>query len=381
MSFFSFVKNNKEKYSLVFNIGSGSLSGGIIKFTEEPGENIVYYAKEIIPFQQDISVPRHLELMKSALEKLAHKIQAEGLKKINTGKNKNVRISQVFYTFSSPWSISQTKVIRLNESKPFRVNKNYLDKLIDKQEEQFQVDIAKTGKIIEKKIIQLKANGYIINEICANSVKNLEISVFFTAVPDEILKTVENAVMQSFHTDNIYCHSQTLSLFSNIRNLFPQAEDFVQVNVSEEITDISIIKDGTIINSASIPFGRNQFIREISQSLKVTDEIADSIIKMYQLKNTDELATFKNAVAIDKAVSVWSAKLSEVLSLVKEKTYISELFFLIADDDLITFLKDKLQRDGMSVSLLKNKKLKPALKENDLIFKLELMFLDNLYKI
>ena len=106
MSLFSFFKKNKESYSLVFNIGSGSVSGGIVKFTEAPGENVTYYAKENIPFQREISVPKHLELMKSALTKLTERIQ----------KNNQKRIDRIFYVFSSPWCASQTKVIRVKES-------------------------------------------------------------------------------------------------------------------------------------------------------------------------------------------------------------------------------------------------------------------------
>ena len=371
MSFFSFFKKNKESYSLVFNIGSGSVSGGIVKFTEAPGENVTYYAKENIPFQREISVPKHLELMKSALAKLTERIQ----------KNNQKRIDRIFYVFSSPWCASQTKVIRIKESKAFKVTESYLNHLIDDEEKQMQKEVVKTGKVIEKKIIQVKVNGYTVNDFHNKTTKDLEVSVFFTVVPEDILNAVEEAVSKIFNVKDVWCHSFSLSIFSVVRNLFPQKEDFIHMDISEEITDISIVMDGAVVSLVSIPLGRNDFIRELSKVLGVTEEIADSQIKMHCARENDELAALKLSVAMDKAGSDWLAKITDVLDGFKNKIYVPESVFLIAGNDLTSFLKDKLEKQDFKVALLDNKKIKPPIPGNDLIFKLELMFLDNFYKI
>lgn len=371
MSLFSFFKKNKESYSLVFNIGSGSVSGGIVKFTEAPGENVTYYAKENIPFQSEISIPKHLELMKSSLANLAVKIQKGGQNKID----------RIFYIFSSPWSASQTKTIRVKESKAFKITESYLDRVITEQEKQFQTEVAKSGRIIEKKIIQVKINGYVVNDFYNKMTKDLEVSVFYTVVPEEVLNTVEEAISKVFSHRNIWCHSLSLSIFSVIRNLFPQKEDFIHLDISEEITDISIIRDGVMVSSASIPFGRNNFIRELTSILGVSDEIADSMIKMHCSKNNDELAALKLSVAMDKAASGWFVKITEVLDSFKEKIYIPDSVFLIVNNDLASFLRDKLQKQDYRVTPIDNRNIKSAMATEDMAFKLELMFLDKIYKI
>lgn len=381
MSLFSFTKKNSNKYSLVFNIGSGSVSGGIIKFTEKVGENVIYFTKENIPFQQEVSVPRHLDLMKSTLITLANKIQTEGIKKLIT-KNKNkISFDRVFYIFSSPWCISQTKTIRVKESKPFKVTESYLNKIIDEQEHKFQAEIAGFGSIIEKKIIQIKANGYIVNDINNKTIKDLEISVFFTVVPEKILNVIEKAVSKTFNINNVWCHSFPLAAFSVIRNLFPQNEDFIFMDISEEITDISIIKDNIIVSNASIPLGRNHFVRNLSRVLKVSKEIADSMIKIHCAKDHDQLASLRLSMSMDDAAKEWLNKIFETLDSLKNEIYVPESIFLITTSDLIPFLKEKLEKHDFSVLLINNNKVKSTVAVDDLIFKLELMFLDNLYKI
>lgn len=381
MSFFSFSKKNKESYSLVFNIGSGSVSGGIIKFTEKSGVDITYYAKELIPFQQEVSVSKHMDFMKTTVTTLAQRIRTEGLKKIVTKKGSDFIVDRVFYVFASPWSASQVKTIRVKEPKPFKITEAYLSNLIDAEEKKFQVDIAQSGKIIEKKIIQVNLNGYTVTDIYNKIAKELEISVFFTIVPEDILQAVEDSVSKVFTIKNIWCHSSSLAMFSVIRNLFPHKEDFIHLDISEEITDISIIKDGIMTNGATIPLGRNHFIRELSKSLKVTEPIADSMIKMQCGKNNDELATLNISVAMDTAALGWISSISKVLESFREKTYVPQPIFLIANCDLTHFLKNKLEKQDFEVLLVDNKKIKPSTVGEDIAFKLELIFLDNLYKI
>ena len=370
MSFFSFTKRNKESYSLVFNIGSGCVSGGLIKFTEESGVDIVHYEKEIITYQEKISAPKHLEYMKNALTILASKVKVAG-----------VTVDRAFYMFSSPWSASQTKIIKINELKPFKITPEYIKRIIDQQEKEYQTEISQAGKIIEKKIIQIKINGYVVSDYLNKITKDLEISVFFTVVPEDILQVVDQAVSKTFQVKNIWCHSLALSLLTNIRNLFPQKPDFICLDVSEEITDISIVKDNVMVSSASLPLGRNDFIRDLSFILKVTKPVADSMINMNCTGSHDELAALKLSVAMDNAARNWLIKIFEILDSFKNKIYVPEDIFLITNSDLSCFLKSKLEKHDFRVTLVENKKLKINFKTEDIIYKLELMFLDNLYKI
>ncbi len=384
MSFFSFLnfKKTKENYSLVFTIGSGSVSGGIVKFTEEAGVDMIYYDKEIIPFQQDISIMKHLELMKSSLTSLTQNIQSVGLKRVEMkDKKKQVLLEKVFYVFSSPWSISQTKTVRVKEAKPFKVTKDYLDKIVDEQEKILRGDILKSDKIVEKKIIQIKVNGYVVDSVYDRKVLDLEISIFFSIVPNDILQLVDQAISKTFNIKEIWCHSALLSVFSAIRDFFPKKDDFIYIDISEEITDISIVKDSVMISSASIPLGCNYFIRELAKKMNISEEIADSMIRMHCLKHNDELGNLKFAVAIEGVSKVWLSKVSETLDLLKEKIYIPEQVFLIADNDLFSFLKNRLEEKDLEVLSVDYKNIKSQKIKNNLIYRLVLMFLDNLYKI
>lgn len=388
MSFFSFKKNKSSSlldgsYSLVISLSSGSISGGIIKHTEKVGVDVVYYTKENIHFQQDISIPRYLELMEKSLTTLASKIQKEGLTvlKSTNPKLKNLVLNRAFYLFSSPWCISETKTLYVKENIPFKVTDTYINKIIDQAEKEYQNSTFKNSKVIEKKIIQIKNNGYLVDNIIGQTTKEFEISVYFSFVDDSILAKIEQSISKIFYINNVWCHSNTLAIFSNIRNLFPQKDDFIYLDIGEEIIDISVINNNIISHNVTIPLGYNYFIRELSKDLNIPESVAATTIKMYKNKTVDDLANIKNTVSLNKISEDLLLKITDNLNSLKLKSYISENMFLIANSDLSFFLKDKLEKYDYKVLFIENKHIKSNLKIEDLIFKLELMFLDNLYKI
>jgi cell division ATPase FtsA len=379
MSFFSFTKKikislptkvEKDSYSLVFNIGSGNIAATVVKFTEKPGVSVLSFAEEAIPFQEELNPARHLDLAKTAITSLVAKIQAG---------NKN-SIKNIFYIFSSPWCISQTKTIRVRESKPFKITEEYLNKLIANQEKQ-TLDIKEHGKIIESKIIQMKVNGYVVSEIVGKQVRELEISLLITAVPEEILSAIEGVVSKSFIVKNVYCHSSTLAIFSVIRDLFPNYEDFVFVDVSHEMTDISLVKSGVIFSTISFPFGRNHCMRELAEKLKVTPILADSMIKMHNTKSNDAMASLKFTTAMQAIVRDWIAKVSETFDQFVEQLYIPEKIFFVATCDLAGDLSGELKAKNFEVITLEAKKINTPTKIDDTMFKVTLTFLDKIYKI
>jgi hypothetical protein len=388
MSIFSFKKNKSStlsdgSYSLVIGLSSGSISGGIIKHTEKAGVDVVYYAKEDIPFQQDISIPRHLELMEKTLTTLASKIQTEGLTvlKSTNPKLKNLILNRAFYLLSSPWCISETKTIKVKENMVFKVTDAYINKTIDQAEKEYQNSNFKNSKVIEKKIIQIKNNGYVVDNIINQHTKEFELSVHFSFADNQILDSIEKSISNFFHIDNVWCHSSSLAIFSTIRNLFAQKDDFIHLDISEEMTDISVVSNDIITNLVSIPMGRNYFIRELSKDLNIPESVASTTIKMHFIKSGDDLANIKNTVSLNKITDTWLAKITDTLNDLRTKKYISQDVFLIANSDLSFFLKGKLEQNDYQVLFIENKNIKSNLKIEDVIFKLGLMFLDNIYKI
>src|SRR3989344_7840891 len=102
---------NKDKGELVlaFDIGSSSV-GGVFFCTQKSGiPKIITTVREPITLEKDIDASQFLALTMKSLDIVAGKIYKAGL-----GAPKSI-----FCVLSSPWHVSQTRVIKLEKNTPF----------------------------------------------------------------------------------------------------------------------------------------------------------------------------------------------------------------------------------------------------------------------
>jgi len=407
MSIFSFLnfKKTKNNYSLVFDIGAGSVAASLVKFTDKPGFRVIYSVRELIQYQEKISSEKYLTYMITALNSASEKIQKQLSSNPHTDRGGKMDVSRAFMIFSSPWCISQTKIIKVQKDKPFELTKKVLEKIILDEENLVKKDIESTnmfkdikslGDVIEKKIVQTKINGYKVDDPYGKVIKELELSLFVTVVPKEILKTVKETYGKYFAIKEVWSHSLTLASFTTIRDFYPNQKNFVQIDINEEITEVSIIKDGVIISTSSIPIGRNYFVRIVASENKVTSEIADSMIKMHCDGSCEEGAAVKLEKAMSAATDKWIANLKEIFNSFIAEIYIPKAVFFVASNDFICFISNKLKEsrlaqfgisnESFEILSINHKSIKDVCKmaiqkDEDVILKIEELFLDKIYNI
>ncbi|MBU6431551.1 MAG: hypothetical protein KGJ58_01580 [Patescibacteria group bacterium] len=350
MSFFSFSSGkNKEEVSAVFHIGSGNVNGYLVKLSKISKPEIVYAIKVPISFQKNIDLERHFSLMIKSLDSALKDIQKKGLAHLNFTGLKNHGVRSAFYILSSPWCVSQTKIIKIKKDKPFEISIDSIETVIDDQEGKFLSDDSTGGsKIIEKKIIEAKLNGYKMNEIYGKKAKDVELAFFMTSAPEYALKEVENVARKYFNFRSFDFHSSALSLFSAIRDIYSGEENFIFIDVHGELTDISIIKDNIFAESVSFPLGKNFFARQISKNFRVSMEEAFSLINLRFGDKSDSATSLKVQAAIDASLEDWLNKFHSILASLSSCMYIPRTVFMAADDEIDAFLVKKLKEEKFS---------------------------------
>ena len=350
MSLFSFSSNKKgEEVSAVFHIGSGSVDGHLIRLSKVSKPEIIYSLSVPISFQKDIKLERHFRLMVKTLDSVLKDILKEGLKHLNFTGFRNHGLRNAFFILSSPWCASQTKVIKIKKDKPFEISGDSIESIISEQEQKFLSDDSSEGsKIIEKRIIEAKLNGYRVTEIYGKKAKNIELSLFMTSAPEYILKELSNATLKYFNFRSSHFYSFALASFSAIRDIYSDIDDFIYLDVHGELTDLSIIKDNVFVESASFPAGKNFFVRQISEKLRVSATEAYSLINLRADGKCDSVTSLKIEKAIDESLKDWLERFHSVLTSLSLNMYVPRTIFIIASDEFSAFLVKKLKEEKFS---------------------------------
>jgi len=341
MVIFPWNKNN-NKLVLVFDVGSSSVGGALFLVQESGIPKIVFTVHEPIVLQKTLNVDKFLVSTLKSLE-------------IVVGKVYGARLGgpeEIFCILSSPWRISETRVIRLEKNVPFLFNTKIADSLIQKEitlfEEKYvaKYDDAKSlVRSIEFKNIKTMLNGYEMQNPLNQKVKEIEMNIFISISPEQVLKKIEEMIGKCFHIKDIKFCSSTLAAFAVVRDMYPHDENFLLMDIGGEVTEISMAKKNILRESISFPLGLNFMIRGVSSSLHSPVSEAKSLISLFKDGHAAELIAKKLGSVLDKLKKEWLKSFQESLANLSNDISVPSTIYLIVDKEMADFFSDVIKNE------------------------------------
>lgn len=385
MSFLFFGKKTREdeEVTVVLDIGSASVAASLVLFRKNQLPKIVYSSRIPITIPEKVDEHDFTKIMLGFVRKTLERVTTEGIKHFNFRKLRKRDIQRVVCVYASPWFSSETKNIQLNEKSPIRINEDYIRDIIQKEKDSFtqSLGISDEVSVIEQKIISTKLNGYATSNPYGKEAHNIEMNFFLGVVPTKIISEVEKVINSYLHPDEIVHNSFSLVAYRTITNLFPNDSNSVIFDVTGEVTDISVIENDVMVNTGSVPYGRNSLVRKIASARQVTNDIALSLLHLYAEGRAEPKLAGEIEVAISGVLASWKEELKSVVPEFGDKT-----IFLTADSDISGVLKNNLAGEKTHKLIVLSEKHfeKAVLTEknipDDIFISTAVMFLDNLYQ-
>src|SRR3990167_7941734 len=303
----------KEELMLVFDIGSSSVGGALFLMQNSRVPKIIFSIRESITLQKDLNADQFLSFTIKSLDIIVNKIY---MAKLGAPK-------RIFCVLSSPWHVSQARVIKLAKNTPFVFTSKLADSLIQKEislfEEEHLKKYANTGssfRSIEFKNIKTMLNGY-----------------------------EKKQTLKSKKKKNIKFSSFVIASFTIVRDIYINQENFLLIEIGGEVTDISMIKKNTLRESSSFPLGRNFIIRGVSSILRSSLDEAKSFISLFQNGHTALDMAKKLSPIIDKLKMEWLQKFQESLANLSNDISIPETIYMVVDKDLAGFFCETIENE------------------------------------
>lgn len=348
---------NKEKneLALVFNIGSSSVGGALFWMQKSGIPKIVISLSEPITLQETLDIDKFLSSTIKSLEIVVSKIYRAGIGKPEA----------IFCVLSSPWHISQTRVIRLEKNMPFIFTVKLANSLIQKEIALFEEEyLAKylhpdsPVRLIEFKNIKTMLNGYETLNPLNQKTKELEMTIFISISSEQILKKVEETTREYFYFKNIKFSSSVLSSFAVARDMYINQKNFLLIDIGGEITDISMIKKNILYESISFPLGRNFIIRGVASILACSLSEAQSYISLLQDGHATEFVTKKLKPVISKFQLEWLYEFQKSLANLSNDISVPATIYLVVDKDLVDFFRQTIETEQFNQYTLTESKFK-----------------------
>lgn len=328
---FSFFNKKNEALTLLVDIGSASVGTALVMMEKGQAPRVIASVRENISFQEVLSSARFLFAMNQALDNALKALQ---LMTKNTGAP-----AHVFCTLSSPWFILKTRNMHIERKEEFEVTERALDEFINEDIARLKEELKETlppkdVRIIEKKIIHIKLNGYEIKNPYKQKTSRMDMSVTVGVSSLRVIQSIERKINNFFHVKLVHFGAFPVAAFSTIRDIFPTEKNFLFLDITGEATDVSSVEDDLLTKTVSFPRGKNFFIREISARLRTVHEEATTLFSMFLREELDAVRQKEVAGIVAQAEKEWLMRFEKAIRTLSENGTPPLKIFFTADSDI-----------------------------------------------
>jgi len=395
MSFSLFKK--APSLSFVFDIRDTSVSIAVARFEIEKKPEIILCQNFELKQQDSNNHKKYLSSMIRTIDKAIISAR-RGLIKIGNKED----IGKYYFFVGSPWSVSQTKTIKIIKDKPFEINNRVLEKIIVGEEFALEKSIEEqtlepNWKVLEEKIIQSKLNGYKIDDIFGKKTSNFAIELFVSFIPyeikDKMSSYMDKRIGKNIKRQNNSC---ILSSYSFFRDLYSNKNDFIYVDVGKLITDVYVVRDDVIFGIVSYPFGEEKIIQISQSKTNLPRDIFMSHLSVGQDKKFDLTSHNNGEDLLKSGFNLWKSKLKDSLSKICTEMNIPNNMFILTNSLISSILAKELSAvdnnkrfeilnspievSAIGEGVLNNFILNGKAFANEPYIKMDLVFLDKIFK-
>ncbi len=312
-----FSRNNKaSEIALLFDIGSDSIAGSVVHFSGISGvaPRIIHTKRLHWKNDTQSSYDDLLRSMKYTLGNIARDIQDRDFPLgANTG---------IYVTLSAPWFAHDIRRAELSRGTVFTINQKTLEGIKQREMSAFYKESAEIYgedfKLIEETIIDISVNGYTTANPIGQKTKHIDLSIYVSVSPKEVLSVIEDTLGRVFH-HNIEFQTSTLVTYVVSRDFFAKEKDYIFIDIGGELTDILVVRNNTIFQTLSFPLGIQFFNNSIAKSLGSSPHEAHSILTLASKNALQKDYKEKVLNAKQKAYKAYEKHLEESLRQLAKK--------------------------------------------------------------
>ena len=285
MSWFS-SKIPPTECGAVIDIGSGSVGVALVVSNNETNAmDVVWSYREYMRIKDTAHSDESLRDICTTIVNALLVFGSAGLKALHE-HDTQMRIRHVQLAICAPWSYTITKTINYENENNFEVNSALITQLVDaarKQTLETSVDdklVSDLGlRMITDATVNVQLNGYSVKEPRGMKATSVQISHVTAVAQEKILLTLEESIHKILPKVTIEYYSFMYLFYRVLRDLHPDTSEICLIDVTNEATEIGIVRDNVLRHTTHTPFGMYSLAREIAAATGIPKEEAFTVLK------------------------------------------------------------------------------------------------------
>jgi hypothetical protein len=268
---------------VIFDIGSASVV--VVVATLKRGEppRLHFTAQAELPFRSNFHYDRFTKEMVTAVRGLLAKVE-----EYLASREPRPRIEHVACVLSSVWYVSRTHLLNFERKEPFTVSPRFIQKMIERTKrhigenhdpDQREREIWKPI-VIEGRLLSAALNGYQTANPLGKKAQKVDFSLYTSFISNTLSDTLRQAIGEVFSDASLSFHSHALAMYTAVRDNCAVKGDFLLLDIGGEISDVTLVLDDILQESASFPIGVRTLVRDLREARDGTIADALSLLRM-----------------------------------------------------------------------------------------------------
>ena len=327
------MKTDNIQHYILFDINSSTIGVLVFeKMIDEKGKKTIYH--QVFTKRKEITGGYELDAKVFLGRTLSTFGELAGLAHKYSGNE----IAEIYINIASPWVSSQKRIVHFEKGKEFIFTKEIADSIIEKELKESlkrthdfreQGDLA----IIERRTVDVFLNGYSAKNPYGVLTQDVDIHSLISVMSKTTKDAFSHVVEKAFHQEPTY-FSNIFMNYEAIVSLFPHENNITVMDVSGEMTEISLIVDDHLRKVGTIPVGSRAVVQHLGENLNIPFVKAESLIQMYNENHLDEQYRQTIEKVMKESFYVWFKPLYSFLDEVSMEYLIPETISLLTPEKM-----------------------------------------------
>jgi len=338
--------------ALVFDIGSGSVGAGVVLVGVAGKESRIAISRRITLSQEDRDEKQLIVAISSAVEKVGTfvlKSYAESPLHKEYGSPQSI-----YVTVHAPWVRSSTSEGLLLLKAPTSITKELISQAWVAKSEKKE-PIPSTHQKLEQMVVRVELNGYPTGNPIGKVASSLRSVVLESVISSTFYSAIEQGIHSILPGKPIIARSAAFTYSRVIKDISPQLDSYLFVDISSEASACSVVQGGTITNLGSVPVGFRTLVRSAAAAQKGTVQETLSMIRLITEGGSTDGAANSIEKAIADAESEYMRAFGEVFSSLSKTERLPNTLFLAIHPKLSVWAKGFFGRIDFSQFTLTGK--------------------------
>ncbi len=348
MSLFT-PRSTAVRYGVIIEIGSGSVLVAIVRSTAGSNHpDIIWSVREQTVRREISDLSSGAKNVLTALMNVVLLVESEGKAALKAAAP-GATLTHIQVSITAPWSYTITKVISYSTEGTFTVTAALIASLMDAAQKKITEDLKENElasdlglTIMTRATTDILANGYKTSDPVGEKAETITLTQVSAVAQSYLTDAIADVHTKVLPRASIERFSFMLMFHCIIRDLHHSMTEYCLIDVTDEATEIGIVRGGILHYCTHTAFGISTLAREIAICLNIPiDEAVAFLREPYHSHQLSELTDAKRA-EVEIVFSHYQAAVTALFHETGDTLSIPKVLFIHGGADTESFFSTQI---------------------------------------